>query len=167
MAVKINDFEIKDLKTKVEANGKDIEVVAENGLEVFDKALEDAGVDKKEYEKAYKFDQEWVNKLVHWTNNKSEELFKKHKDAEVIEYKLPLNHKSKDPAIKTSDALEVAVIKNKEVPAGKPGEVGPDGKRPTKQATKIAIKARTKRFSFSDAEKKRLEESLREKILGN
>ena len=167
MAVKINDFEIKDLKTKVEVNGKDIEVVAENGVEVFDKALEDAGVDKKEYEKAYKFDQEWVNKLVHWSSNKSEELFKEHKDAEVIEYKLPLNHKSKDPSVKTSDALEVAVFKNKEVPAGKPGEVGPDGKRPTKQVTKIAIKARTKRFSFSEAEKKRLEESLRERILGN
>ena len=160
MAVKINDFEIKDLEVKVEKDKDTAEVVATNGVDVFKKALEDAGVDFKEYQKAYKFDQAWVDKLVHWSADKAEEIFKEDGSLENIEFKLPLSHKSEDPSVKRHDALEVLVVKNKEV------RVAP-GSDETKMKTAIQVKARTHRYSFSDAERKRLEESLRNKILGD
>ncbi len=167
MAVKLNDFEIKNLEVKVEKNGDNLEVVAKNGEEVFKNAIDEAGLKMSDYEKAYKFDQQWVKKLVHWSTDESEKLFKKHKDAGTIEFKMPLNHKYKDETIKKDDRLEIMVFKDVEVPAGKPGEKNEDGSRPMKKATKIAIKAHTHRYSFSKTERKKLEQNLRNKILGD
>jgi len=152
MAAKIKDFELKDLVVEVSKDNNVAKVEVVDGVKVIEKALEEAGVDKNEYEKAYKFDKELTRKLVEFSTNKAEELFKEDGNLESIEFNLPLTTKK-------LDRLDVMVIKNMEVPAG----VGTNEK---KEVTRIKVKAKSHRYAIGDVERKRLEEDLRKRILG-
>jgi len=152
MSAKIKDFDLRDLVVEVSKDNKAAKVEVVDGVKVIEKALEEAGVDKNEYEKAYKFDKELTRKLVEFSANKAEELFKEDENLESIEFNLPLTTKK-------LDKLDVLVVKNMEVPAG----VGTNEK---KEVTRIKVKAKTQRYAIGDTERKRLEEDLRKRILG-